>query len=131
MAELQHLIKNIEQWAEEFQKMKRKNKMNKYFSTDIEEYPAEIKFHSTLEEARAACLSSALVTFDFACEDGSFDETAAEFHNAVYGIVLGKAEIKQRPTTKEEKEHMIDCNTGKPFEMMVESPEIIEYDNGE
>ena len=101
--------------------------MNKYFSMDIEEYPAEIKFHSTLEEARAACLSSALVTFDFACEDGSFDETAAEFHNAVYGIVLGKAEIKQRPTTKEEKEHMIDCNTGKPFEMMVESPEIIEW----
>ena len=84
----------------------RKNKMNKYFSMDIEEYPAEIKFHSTLEEARVACLSSALVAFDLACEDGTFDETAAEFHNAVYGIVLGMAEIKQRPTTKRRKKNI-------------------------
>ncbi|OOF36861.1 hypothetical protein BKK49_11695 [Rodentibacter rarus] len=100
--------------------------MKNYFSMDTYENPAEIRFHDTLEQAKAACLECANAAFDEACENGSFDETAFEFHNAVFGVVLGRAVIRTRPTTEEEKEHMIDDNTGKPFEAIALPPEIVE-----
>lgn len=99
-----------------------------YFSMDVYENPPMLYLHSSLEEAKNHCLKNAEEAYYVATEDGFFDRDLFEFDHAVYGIVMGKAEIEEKKLTEEEKEFHLNPETGEPFETMSLSPEIKEYE---
>ncbi|MBJ6776573.1 DUF551 domain-containing protein [Pasteurella multocida] len=100
---------------------------NKYFAVNIYDENS-ISFHKTEEEAKKECLKGAEELLDYAIEIDDISVYECQIHNAVYGVVLGKAESKTRDLNEEEKQ----SSWYDEIDYIVEHPKIVEYpqDNG-
>ncbi|HDR1252722.1 TPA: DUF551 domain-containing protein [Pasteurella multocida] len=93
----------------------------KYFSVDVSNDIHIVNLHETLEQAKQRCLAGAVEAHEFAddmCDHEDF--TSNDLPYAVYGVVLGKAECKEKQLSEEEKE---DYGS----DLVLEKPEIVEF----
>ncbi|MXN88547.1 DUF551 domain-containing protein [Pasteurella canis] len=95
---------------------------NKYFAVNIYDENS-ISFHKTEEEAKKACLNGAEDLYDHATHNDDIRIYTEQVHNAVYGVVLGKAESKERELTEEEKQ----SGWYDEIDYIVEHPKIVEF----
>ncbi|OIQ15299.1 DUF551 domain-containing protein [Pasteurella multocida] len=95
---------------------------NKYFAVNIYDENS-ISFYKTEEEAKKACLNGAEDLLDYAIEIDDISVYECQIHNAVYGVVLGKAESKTRDLNEEEKQ----SGLYDEIDYIVEHPKIVEY----
>ncbi|HHE3615084.1 TPA: DUF551 domain-containing protein [Pasteurella multocida] len=95
---------------------------NKYFTVNIYDENS-ISFYKTEEEAKKACLNGAEDLLDYAIEIDDISVYECQIHNAVYGVVLGKAESKTRDLNEEEKQ----SGLYDEIDYIVEHPKIVEY----
>lgn len=93
---------------------------NKYFAVNIYDENS-ISFHKTEEEAKKACLNGAEELYDHATYNDDISLYTEQEHNAVYGVVLGKAESKTRDLNEEEKQ------SNDEIDYIIEHPKIVEY----
>ncbi|HHW7446338.1 TPA: DUF551 domain-containing protein [Pasteurella multocida] len=100
---------------------------NKYFTVNIYDENS-ISFHKTEEEAKKACLNGAEELYDHATYNDDISLYTEQEHNAVYGVVLGKAESKTRELSEEEKR----SSWYSEYDYLIEHPKIVEFqqDNG-
>ncbi|HHW7447591.1 TPA: hypothetical protein ACU16Q_001843 [Pasteurella multocida] len=78
---------------------------NKYFSVDVSNDIHIVKLHETLEQAKKSCLDGATEAHEFADDMCDYEGFASnDLPYAVYGVVLGKAECKEKQLSEEEKE---------------------------
>ncbi|MDY0464478.1 DUF551 domain-containing protein [Pasteurella multocida] len=99
---------------------------NKYFAVNIYDENS-ISFHKTEEEAKKACLNGAEELLDYTIEIDDISVYECQIHNAVYGVVLGKAESKTRDLNEEEKQ----SGLYDEIDYIVEHPKIVEYPKGD
>nr|DAI22370.1 MAG TPA: Protein of unknown function (DUF551) [Caudoviricetes sp.] len=99
--------------------------MKKYFSVDIYEESYPVKIHSTLEDAKQACLKNAENLYEWACDRDCMDEYESRIQEAVYGVVMGQAESQTRPLNQEEKE----CSWYDEIEYIIERPQLVAHNN--
>ncbi|HHT7777610.1 DUF551 domain-containing protein [Pasteurella multocida] len=99
---------------------------NKYFAVNVYDENS-ISFHKTEEEAKKACLNGAEDLYDHATYNDDISPYTEQEHNAVYGVVLGKAESKERELTEEEKQ----SGWYDEIDYIVEHPKIVEYPKGD
>ncbi|MGX4777298.1 DUF551 domain-containing protein [Pasteurella multocida] len=95
---------------------------NKYFAVNVYDENS-ISFHRTEEEAKKACLNGAEELLDYTIEIDDISVYECQIHNAVYGVVLGKAESKTRDLNEEEKQ----SSWYDDIDYIVEHPKIVEY----
>ncbi|HDR1113676.1 TPA: DUF551 domain-containing protein [Pasteurella multocida] len=95
---------------------------NKYFAVNIYDENS-ISFHKTEEEAKKACLNGAEELYDHATYNDDISLYTEQEHNAVYGVVLGKAESKTRELSEEEKQ----SSWYSEYDYLIEHPKIVEY----
>ncbi|HDR1218050.1 TPA: DUF551 domain-containing protein [Pasteurella multocida] len=95
---------------------------NKYFAVNIYDENS-ISFHKTEEEAKEDCLKGAEELLDYAIEIDDISVYECQIHNAVYGVVLGKAESKTREPSEEEKQ----SSWYDEIDYIIEHPKIVEY----
>ncbi|MFC0790839.1 DUF551 domain-containing protein [Pasteurella multocida] len=95
---------------------------NKYFAVNIYDENS-ISFHKTEEEAKEECLKGAEELLDYAIEIDDISVYECQIHNAVYGVVLGKAESKTREPSEEEKQ----SSWYDEIDYIIEHPKIVEY----
>ncbi|MFC0938964.1 DUF551 domain-containing protein [Pasteurella multocida] len=99
---------------------------NKYFSVDVSNDIHIVKLHETLEQAKQSCLDGAVEAHEFADDMCDYEGFASnDLPYAVYGVVLGKAECKEKQLSEEEKEEY-------GSDLALEKPELVEFpqDNG-
>lgn len=94
----------------------------KYFAVNIYDENS-ISFYKTEEEAKKACLNGAEELLDYAIEIDDISLYTEQEHNAVYGVVLGKAESKTRELSEEEKQ----SSWYSEYDYLIEHPKIVEY----
>ncbi|MFP4772344.1 DUF551 domain-containing protein [Pasteurella multocida] len=95
---------------------------NKYFAVSVDQWD-KISFHKTEEDAKKECLKGAEELLDYAIEIDDISVYECQIHNAVYGVVLGKAESKTRDLNEEEKQ----SSWYDDIDYIVEHPKIVEY----
>ncbi|HHE3514443.1 TPA: DUF551 domain-containing protein [Pasteurella multocida] len=95
---------------------------NKYFAVNIYDENS-ISFHKTEEEAKEECLKGAEELLDYAIEIDDISVYECQIHNAVYGVVLGKAESKTREPSEEEKQ----SSWYSEYDYLIEHPKIVEF----
>ncbi|MEB3501825.1 DUF551 domain-containing protein [Pasteurella multocida] len=94
---------------------------NKYFSVDVSNDIHIVKLHETLEQAKQSCLDGAVEAHEFADDMCDHEDFALnDLPYAVYGIVLGKADCKEKQLSEEEKE---DYGS----DLVLEQPELVEF----
>jgi hypothetical protein len=100
--------------------------MSKYFSVNVcdETGVEDVRIHSTLEEAKEACLKDTECLYELACDSGTWDLYESLLENAVYGVVLGHCESATREPTEEERLHEFH---GREGGYIIESPRIVEH----
>lgn len=91
---------------------------NKYFAVSVDQWD-KISFHKTEEDAKKECLRGAEELLDYAIEIDDISVYKCQIHNAVYGVVLGKAVCKEKQLSEEEKE---DYGS----DLVLEKPELVE-----
>ncbi|HED4469397.1 DUF551 domain-containing protein [Pasteurella multocida] len=99
---------------------------NKYFSVDVSNDIHIFDLHETLEQAKKSCLDGATEAHEFADDMCDYEGFASnDLPYAVYGVVLGKAECKEKQLSEEEKEEY-------GSDLALEKPELVEFpqDNG-
>ncbi|ATF73940.1 DUF551 domain-containing protein [Pasteurella multocida] len=94
---------------------------NKYFAVNVYD-ENNISFHKTEEEAKKACLNGAEELYDHATYNDDISLYTEQEHNAVYGVVLGKAESKTRELSEEEKQ----SSWYSEYDYLIEHPKIVE-----
>ncbi|HDR1360598.1 DUF551 domain-containing protein [Pasteurella multocida subsp. multocida] len=93
----------------------------RFFSVDVSNDIHIVKLHETLQQAKQSCLAGAVEAHEFADDMCDHEDFASnDLPNAVYGIVVGKAECKEKQLSEEEKE---DYGS----DLVLEKPEIVEY----
>ncbi|HHE3720161.1 TPA: DUF551 domain-containing protein [Pasteurella multocida] len=92
---------------------------NKYFAVSVDQWD-KISFHKTEEDAKKECLRGAEELLDYAIEIDDISVYKCQIHNAVYGVVLGKAVCKEKQLSEEEKE---DYGS----DLVLEKPELVEF----
>ncbi|HDR1156711.1 TPA: DUF551 domain-containing protein [Pasteurella multocida] len=95
---------------------------NKYFAVNVYD-ENNISFHKTEEEAKKACLNGAEELYDHATYNDDISLYTEQEHNAVYGVVLGKAESKTRELSEEEKQ----SSWYSEYDYLIEHPKIVEF----
>ncbi|HHE3508827.1 TPA: hypothetical protein ACPDKD_002169 [Pasteurella multocida] len=98
---------------------------NKYFAVNVYDENS-ISFHKTEEEAKKACLNGAEELYDHATYNDDISLYTEQEHNAVYGVVLGKAESKTRELSEEEKQ----SSWYSEYDYLIEHPKIVEFPQG-
>ncbi|MDY0577156.1 DUF551 domain-containing protein [Pasteurella multocida] len=94
---------------------------NKYFSVDVSNDIHIVKLHETLEQAKQSCLDGAVEAHEFADDMCDHEDFALnDLPYAVYGVVLGKADCKEKQLSEEEKE---DYGS----DLVLEQPELVEF----
>ncbi|HDR1901740.1 TPA: DUF551 domain-containing protein [Pasteurella multocida] len=94
---------------------------NKYFSVDVSNDIHIVKLHETLEQAKQSCLDGAVEAHEFADDMCDHEDFALnDLPYAVYGVVLGKADCKEKQLSEEEKE---DYGS----DLVFEQPELVEF----
>lgn len=104
---------------------------NEYFAVSVDQWD-KISFHKTEEDAKKECLKGAEELLDYAIEIDDISVYKCQIHNAVYGVVLGKAESKTRELSEDEKRSINYFNCDYNVDSIIEKPEIVEFpqDNG-
>ncbi|MEB3500007.1 DUF551 domain-containing protein [Pasteurella multocida] len=95
---------------------------DKYFAVNIYDENS-ISFYKTEEEAKKACLNGAEELYDHATYNDDISLYTEQEHNAVYGVVLGKAESKTRELSEEEKQ----SSWYSEYDYLIEHPKIVEF----
>lgn len=95
---------------------------NEYFAVSVDQWD-KISFHKTEEDAKKECLKGAEELLDYAIEIDDISVYECQIHNAVYGVVLGKAESKTRELSEEEKQ----SSWYSEYDYLIEHPKIVEY----
>ncbi|MDX3951569.1 DUF551 domain-containing protein [Pasteurella multocida] len=93
----------------------------KFFSVDVSNDIHIVNLHETLDQAKQSCLDGAVEAHEFAddmCDHENF--ALNDLPYAVYGVVLGKADCKEKQLSEEEKE---DYGS----DLVLEKPEIVEF----
>lgn len=94
---------------------------NKYFSVDVSNDIHIVKLHKTLEQAKQSCLADAVEAHEFADDMCDHEDFALnDLPYAVYGVVLGKADCKEKQLSEEEKEEYSS-------DLVLEQPELVEF----
>ncbi|WLY65863.1 DUF551 domain-containing protein [Pasteurella multocida] len=80
-----------------------------------------VNLHETLDQAKQSCLDGAVEAHEFADDMCDHEDFALnDLPYAVYGVVLGKADCKEKQLSEEEKE---DYGS----DLVLEKPEIVEF----
>ncbi|HED4401007.1 TPA: DUF551 domain-containing protein [Pasteurella multocida] len=93
----------------------------RFFSVDVSNDIHIVNLHETLEQAKQSCLAGAVEAHEFAddmCDHEYFASNDLPY--AVYGIIIGKAECKEKQLSEEEKK---DYGS----DLVLEKPEIVEF----
>lgn len=94
---------------------------NKFFSVDVSNDIHIVNLHETLDQAKQSCLDGAVEAHEFADDMCDHEDFALnDLPYAVYGVVLGKADCKEKQLSEEEKE---DYGS----DLVLEKPEIVEF----
>ncbi|HDR1160548.1 TPA: DUF551 domain-containing protein [Pasteurella multocida] len=94
---------------------------NKFFSVDVSNDIHIVNLHETLEQAKQNCLDGAVEAHEFADDMCDHEDFALnDLPYAVYGVVLGKADCKEKQLGEEERE---DYGS----DLVLEKPEIVEF----
>uniref|UniRef100_UPI00403DAE32 DUF551 domain-containing protein n=1 Tax=Pasteurella multocida TaxID=747 RepID=UPI00403DAE32 len=93
----------------------------KFFSVDVSNDIHIVNLHETLDQAKQSCLDGAVEAHEFADDMCDHEDFALnDLPYAVYGVVLGKADCKEKQLSEEEKE---DYGS----DLVLEKPEIVEF----
>ncbi|MDX3898889.1 DUF551 domain-containing protein, partial [Pasteurella multocida] len=90
-------------------------------SVDVSNDIHIVNLHETLDQAKQSCLDGAVEAHEFADDMCDHEDFALnDLPYAVYGVVLGKADCKEKQLSEEEKE---DYGS----DLVLEKPEIVEF----
>ncbi|HDR1816912.1 TPA: DUF551 domain-containing protein [Pasteurella multocida] len=93
----------------------------RFFSVDVSNDIHIVNLHETLEQAKQSCLAGAVEAHEFTDDMCDHEDFASnDLPYAVYGIIIGKAECKEKQLSEEEKE---DYGS----DLVLEKPEIVEF----
>ncbi|HED4408819.1 TPA: DUF551 domain-containing protein [Pasteurella multocida] len=92
----------------------------RFFSVDVSNDIHIVNLHETLEQAKQSCLAGAVEAHEFADDMCDHEDFASnDLPYAVYGIIIGKAECKEKQLSEEERD---DYGS----DLVLEKPEIVE-----
>ncbi|HHE3605649.1 TPA: DUF551 domain-containing protein [Pasteurella multocida] len=93
----------------------------RFFSVDVSNDIHIVNLHETLEQAKQSCLAGAVEAHEFADDMCDHEDFASnDLPYAVYGIIIGKAECKEKQLSEEERD---DYGS----DLVLEKPEIVEF----